>query len=80
MTKDLLVVIVIATIVEDSDTIPMSVRLPRKEKKTHLKGEVKERNHHQEREGVEMTVMNEEQYREARIQKERTNHQGATQK
>ena len=69
MTKDLLVLSVIATIVEDSDTIPMSVRLPTRE----------EKNHHQEREGVEMIVMNEEPLGEARIQKGRTNHQGATQ-
>ena len=53
MTKDLLVVIIIATIVEDPDTTPMSVRLLTKEEKTHLKGEVKESNHHQEKEGVE---------------------------
>ena len=30
MTKDLIVVSVIATIVEDPDTTPMSVRLPKK--------------------------------------------------
>ena len=52
MTKDLLVVIKIDTIVEDSDTTPMSVQIPTKEAKTHLKGEVKEMNHLQEREGV----------------------------
>ena len=79
MTKDLLVVIAISTIVEDLDTIPMSVWLPTREEKTHLKGEVKEMNHHQEREGVEMIVMNEEHPREARIRKGRTSHQGATQ-
>ena len=78
MTKDLLVVSVIATIVEDLNTIPMSVRLPTKEKKTHLKGEVEEKNHLQEREGVEMIVMNEEPLTEARIRKGRTSHQGAT--
>ena len=60
MTKDLLVESAFATIVGDLDTIPMSVRLPTKEEKTHQKGEVKERNHHQEREGVEMIIMNEE--------------------
>ena len=69
MTKDLLVVSVIATIVEDPDTIPMSVRLPAKEEKNHLQG----------REGVEMIVMNEEPFAEARIRKERTSHQGAIQ-
>ena len=79
MTKDLLVVSVIATIVEDPDTTPISVRLPTKEEKTHLKGEVEEKNHYQEREGVEMIVMNEEHLEEARIRKGRTSHQGATQ-
>ena len=42
MTNDLQVVNVIATIVEDPDTTPMSVRLPTKE-------EVEEKNHHQEK-------------------------------
>ena len=79
MTKDLLVVSIIATIVEDPDTIPMSVRHPTKEEKNHLRGEVEERNHHQEREGVEMIVMNEDTHGEARIRKGRTSHQGATQ-
>ena len=55
----------------------MSVRLPTKEEKTHLKGEVKEMNHLQEREG-EMIVMNEDPIAEARIRKGRTSHQGAT--
>ena len=79
MTKDLLVVSEIATIVEDPDTSPMSVWLPTKEEKTHLKGEAKGKNHLQEREGVEMIAMNEEPLEEARIQKERTSHHGATQ-
>ena len=79
MKKDLLVVSVIATIVEDPDTTPMSVRLPTKEEKIHLKGEVEEKNHLQEREGVEMIVMNEDTHGEARIRKGRTSHQGATQ-
>ena len=79
MTKDLLVVIAIATIVEDPDTTLESVRLPTKEEKTHLKGEAKEKNHHQERGGVEMIVMNEDPHGEARIRKGRTSHQGATQ-
>ena len=43
MTKDLKVMKVIATIVEDPHTTLMSVRLPTKEKKTHLKGEVEDR-------------------------------------
>ena len=79
MTKDLLVESAIATIVEDPDTIPMSVWLPTKEEKTHLKEEVEEKNHHQEREGVDMIVMNKEHPGEARIRKGRTSHQGATQ-
>ena len=79
MTKDLLVVIVIATIVEDPDTTPMSVQLPTRKEKTHQKGGVEEMNHLQEREGVEMIVMNEDPLVEARIRKERTSHQGATQ-
>src|SRR5215216_6409469 len=79
MTKDLLVMSVIATIVEDPDTTPMSVRPPTKEEKTHLKGEAKEKNHHKEREGVEMNVMNEDPLEEARIWKGRTSHQRATQ-
>ena len=79
MTKDLLVVSVIATIVEDPNTIPMSVRLPTKEEKILQKG-VEEKNHHQEKEGVEMIVMNEDPLGEARIRKERKSHQGATQK
>ena len=79
MTKDLLVVSETTTIVEDPDTTPMSVWLPTKEEKTHLKEEAKGKNHIQEREGVEMIVMNEESLGEARIRKGRTNHQGATQ-
>ena len=79
MTRDLLVESAIATIVGDPDTIPMSVRHPTKEEKNHPRGEVEEKNHHQEREGVEMIVMNEEHPGEARIQKGRTSHQGATQ-
>ena len=66
--------------VEDPDTIPMSVLLPTKEEKIlPTKEEVEEKNHHQEREGVEMIIMNEEPLGEARIQKGRTNHQRATQ-
>ncbi len=60
MTKDLLVESETATVVEDPDTISMSVRLPTREEKLLPKEEVEEKNHHQEREGVEMTVMNEE--------------------
>ena len=80
MTKDLLVESTIATIVGDLNTIPMSVWHPTKEEKILQKEEVQEKNHHQEREGVEMVVMNEEPPGEARIRKGRTNHQRATQK
>ena len=45
MTKELRAVNEIATIVEDPNTTPMSVRLPTKEEKTRLKGEVEEKNH-----------------------------------
>ena len=79
MTKDLLVVSEIATIVEDLDTIPMSVWLPTKEEKILPKEEVEEKNHHQGREGVGMIDMNEDPLGEARIRKGRTNHQRATQ-
>ena len=65
---------VIVTIVEDPDTIPMSVRLPTKEENILQKEEVEEKNHHQEKEGVEMIVMNEEHTGEERIRKGRTNH------
>ena len=77
MTKDLLVESETATVVEDPDTIPMSVRLPTREEKILQKEEAK--NHHQEREGVEMIVMNEDTHGEARIRKGRKNHQGAIQ-
>ena len=79
MTKDLPVKSAIATIVGDPNTIPMSVRHPTKEVKNHPRGEVEEKNHHQEREGVEMIIMNEENPGEARIRKGRTSHQRATQ-
>ena len=79
MTKGIQVVNVIATIVEDPDTTPMSVQLPTKEEKILPKEEVEEKNHHQEKEGVEMIVMNEDPHGEARIQKGRTSHQRATQ-
>ena len=79
MTKDLLVESEIATIVGDPDTTPMSVQHPTKEYKNHPREEVEEKNHHQERGGVEMIVMNEDPHGEARIQKGRTSHQRATQ-
>ena len=80
MTKDLLVESETATIVEDPDTTPMSVRLPTREEKILPKKEVEEKNHHQGREGIEMIDMNEDPLGEARTRKGRTNHQGATQK
>ena len=79
MTKDLLVESETATIVEGPDTIPMSVRPPTREEKILPKEEVEEKNHHLEKEGAEMIVMNEDPHEEARIEKERTSHQGATQ-
>ena len=79
MNRDLQVMNEIATIVEDPDTIPMGVQHPTREEKILQKEEVEEKNHHQEREGVEMIVMNEDPHGEARIRKERTSHQGATQ-
>ena len=79
MTKDLRVVNIIATIVEDPDTTPMSVRLPTREEKILPKEEVEEKNHHQGREGVGMIDMNEDPLGEARIRKGRTSRQGATQ-
>ena len=79
MTKDLLVESETATIVEDPDTTPMSVRLPTREEKILPKDEVEENNHHQGREGVGMIDMNEDPLGEARIRKGRTSHQGATQ-
>ena len=80
MTKDLLVKSETATIVEGPDTIPMSVRPPTREEKILPREEVEEKNHHLEKEGVEMIVMNEDPLGEARIWKERIGHQGATQK
>ena len=80
MTRDLLVESEIATIVGDPDTTPMSVRHPTKEEKILQKEEVKEKNHHQEKGGVEMIVMNEDPLGEGRIRKGRKSHQGATQK
>ena len=52
MTKDLLVESETATIVEDPDTIPMSVRPPTREETILPREEVEEKNHHLEKEGV----------------------------
>ena len=79
MTKDLLVESETATIVEDPDTTPMSVRPPAREEKILPKEEVEEKNHHRGREGVGMIIMNEDPLGEARIPKGRTSRQGATQ-
>ena len=80
MTRDLQVVNEIATIVEDPDTTPMSVRLATREEKILPKEEVEEKNHHQEKGGVEMIGMNENPLGEARTRKGKKSHQGATQK
>ena len=80
MINDLLVVSEIATIVEDPDTTPMSVRHPTKEEKILQEEGAKEKNHHQEKGGVEMIVMNEDPLGGARIRIGRTDHQIATQK
>ena len=72
MTKDLLVESAIATIVGDPNTIPMSVRHPTKEEKILQEEEAKEKNHHQERGGVEMIVMNEDLLEETRNRKGNT--------
>ena len=79
MTKDLPVESAIATIVGDPDIIPMSVRHPTREEKILSREELEEKNHHQEREGVEMIVMNEEHPGQSRIRKGRTSHQRDTQ-
>ena len=54
MTKDLLVESEISIIVEDPNTIPMSVRHPTNKEKTLKKEEVEWKIRHQERGGVEM--------------------------
>ena len=74
-----LVVTKIATIVEGTDTTPMSKRPPTREEKNHLEDEAQEMNHLVEREGVEKTDMNEDLPGEARIRRGKTGHQGATQ-
>ena len=79
MTKDLLVESEIPTIVEGPDTIPMSVRHPTKEEKILPREVVEEKNHRQQRKGVEMIVMNKESLAEARNRKGRTSPQGAIQ-
>jgi hypothetical protein len=77
--RDPLAMIKIATIVDDPNTIPMSVRHPTRNEKTHQEEEVQGMNHLGKREGVEMIVMNEDLLGEARIRKGKTSHQRATQ-
>ena len=79
MRKDHQVVTEIAIIVEDPDTIPMSVRLPTRKETNHQEEDIEEMNHLVRREGVEMIVMNEDTLEEVRIRRGRTSHQGATQ-
>jgi hypothetical protein len=73
------VMTVIAIIVEDPDTIPMSVRHLTRKETNHQEEDIEEMNHLTRREGVEMIVMNEDPLEEARIQKGRTSHPRATQ-
>ena len=79
MREDHQVVTVIATIVENPDTIPMSVRLPTRKEMNHQEEDIEEMNHLTKREGVEMIIMNEDTLEEARIRKGRTSHPRATQ-
>src|SRR6266566_2189708 len=67
------------TIVGSPDTTPMSARLPTNEEKSHLEHEVQEMNHLEEREGVEMTVMNEDPQGEVGTRRRRTSTPRATQ-
>ena len=79
MREDHQVMTVIATIVENPDTIPMSVRLSTRKETNNQEEDIEEMNHLRKREGVEMIVMNEDTLEEARIRRGRTSHQGATQ-
>ena len=73
------VMIAIATIVGSPDATPMSARLPTNEEKSHLEDEAQEMNHLIEREGVEMTVMNEDPQGEVGTQRRRRSTPRATQ-
>ena len=53
-----LVVTETARIVGSPDTTPTSARLPTNEEKSHQEDETQEMNHLEEREGVEIIVMN----------------------
>ena len=79
MIEDHQVMTVIVTIVEDPDTIPMSVRHLTRKETNHQEEDIEEMNHLTRREGVEMIVMNEDLHGEARIRKGKTNHPRATQ-
>ena len=79
MREDHQVVTVIATIVENLDTIPMSVRHLTREETNHQEEDIEEMNHLTRREGVGMIIMNEDLLEEARIRKGRTSHPRATQ-
>jgi hypothetical protein len=76
MREDHQVMTIIATIVEDPDTTPMSVRHLTRKEMNHLEGKVEEMNHLIE--GLEMIVMNEDLLKEVMIRKGRTGHQRAT--
>jgi hypothetical protein len=78
MSKDHQAMILIVTIMEDPDTSPMSVQHLSRKETSHQEEGVEEMNHLEEREGVEMIVMNEDPLREARIRRGKTNHKGAT--
>src|SRR6266566_8120891 len=68
-----------ATIVESPDTTPMSARLPTNKEKSHQEDEAQGMNHLQEREGVEMIVMNEDPQGEVGTRRRRTSTPRATQ-
>ena len=57
----------------------MSARPPTREEKNHLEDEAQEMSHLEEREGVEMIVMNEDPQGEVGIQRRRTSTPRATQ-
>src|SRR4051812_16915012 len=68
-----------ATIVGSRDTTPMSARLPTNEEMGRLEGEAQDMNVLEEREGVEMIVMNEDPKGEVGTQRRRTSTPRATQ-
>jgi hypothetical protein len=68
MIEDHQVVTVIVTIVEDPDTIPMSVQHLTRKETNHQEEDIEEMNHLTRREGVEMIVMNEDPLEEALVE------------